>query len=375
MPQDSAPRPLPARLSSLDALRGFDMLWIIGADAIGDALAHFRGGAPARFLAGQLEHVPWQGFHAEDLIFPLFVFMAGVSLPLSLGRLETQEGSEVAWKRLIRRTVILYLIGVFYYGGLSTPLSGIRLLGVLQRIALCYGIAGALFMNFNAKELVAAVAILLVGYWALLTFIPVPGFGAGDYSEGHNLTNWVDAHFLPFRKWDGDHDPEGILSTIPAVGTCLLGVLSSLWLQRTDRAAFIRGGALIVSGALLFVLGHAWGHQFPIIKKIWTSSFVLVAGGWSAMLLGAFYLVIDVLQFRAWALPFIWVGCNPLAIYLASNIIDFGKLSERFAGGDVERLLNSLWPGLGGVVVTAIGVGFCFGFCRFLYKRSLFLRL
>jgi predicted acyltransferase len=375
MSQIPAPKPAAERLVSLDALRGFDMLWIIGADAIGDALSHFRGGVPARVIAGQLDHVPWQGFHAYDLIFPLFVFMAGVSLPLSLARIEASGGVDGALRRIFRRTVVLYVIGILYYGGLSTSIHDIRLLGVLQRIALCYGISGILYLNLGARELLVAVGLILVGYWAALAFIPVPGFGPGDYAEGHNLTNWIDSHYLPFRKWDGDHDPEGILSTFPAVATCLLGVLSSLWLAREDQQKVIRAGGLLVAGLLLVAVGHAWGQSFPVIKKIWTSSFVLVAGGWSACLLGFFYLVVDVIGFRSWAMPFVWVGSNSLAIYLISNIVDFGKLSERFAGGDMERALNGLWPGLGGVVVTAIGIVFCFGLCRLLYNRKLFLRI
>jgi predicted acyltransferase len=375
MPQELTPKPEATRLASLDALRGFDMLWIVGADAIGDALAHFRGGAPVRFMAAQLDHVPWEGFHAYDLIFPLFVFLAGVSIPLSLGRIESLEGPGAAWRRLIRRTLVLYLLGLFYYGGLSTPLHGLRLLGVLQRIGICYGISGAVYLNFKARDIAATVAVLLLGYWALLRFVPVPGSGAGDFAEGHNLANWLDAHFLPLRKWDGDHDPEGILSTGPAVASCLLGVLSGLWLSRADKAGVLKAAVLVTGGLLSVVAGHLWGAEFPIIKKIWTSSFVLVTAGWSAVLLGSFYLVIDVFRLGAWAAPFVWVGSNSIAIYLLSNIVDVGRLSERFAGGDVAQALNAAWPGLGGLTLALIGIGFCFAFCRFLYVRKIFFRI
>jgi len=222
---------------------------------------------------------------------------------------------------------------------------------------------------------IAATVALLVGYWALLAFVPVPGFGAGDFAEGHNLANWFDTRFLPLRKWDGDYDPEGLLSTLPAIASCLLGVLAGLWLNDDSRRPLARGWQLVGAGALLIVVGHLWGLQFPVIKKLWTSSFVLVAGGWSAMLLGAFYLVIDVAQVAAWAWPFVWVGCNPLAIYLVSNVVDFGKLSERFAGGDVAMGLNALWPGLGGLVLALVGAGLCFATCRLLYQRKVFLRI
>ena len=369
---DAVPAP---RLHSLDALRGFDMLWIVGADAFGIALARLQGGFPGRFLARQMEHAAWEGFYFYDLIFPLFVFMVGAAIPLSLDKMIVCEGRGAVLRRILRRTVLLYALGLFYYGGFGTPLAELRLLGVLQRLALCYGAASLLYLYLKPGGLVAVVSGLLIGYWALLTFIPVPGFGAGDFAEGHNLANWIDARFLPLRKWDGDHDSEGLLSTLPAIASCLLGVLASLWLKNAPRGEAARGWLLGGAGVVLIALGHAWGLQFPVIKKLWTSSFVFVSGGWSALLLGAFYLVIDVAQVRSWAWPLVWVGSNPLAIYLASNIVDFGRLSARLTGGDIAAGLDALWPGLGGLVLALVGVGLCIAVCRFLYRRKIFLRI
>jgi len=367
--------PRPPRLLSLDALRGFDMLWIVGGDAVGIALGHLVGGGPGRVLVEQLDHAPWAGFHFYDLIFPTFVFMAGTAIPFSLDRMVETEGRPRAVARVLRRTALLVLLGIFYYGGLSTPLAGVRLLGVLQRIGLCYGAAALLYLYLRPRGLAATAATLLLGYWALLRFVPVPGFGAGDFAEGHNLTNWIDAHYLPFRKWDGDHDPEGLLSTLPAVASCLLGVFAGLWLRNPARSGARRGTLLLAAGAALLVLGYAWGLEFPIIKKIWTSSFVLVAGGWSAVLLGTFYLVIDVAKVSAWAWPFVWVGCNPLTLYLATNLVDFGRIAERLVGGGVARHLDLLHAGLGDLGLAAVLVALCFGFCGFLYRRRIFLRL
>lgn len=371
----SASAPPAPRLLSLDALRGFDMLWIIGADAIGSALGNLRAGPPGRFLANQLGHADWAGFHFYDLIFPLFVFMVGVAIPLSLDKLVANGGQRAALLRVARRTLLLYGLGLFYYGGFAEPLSQLRLMGVLQRLALCYGAASLLYLRLHPRGLAATVLLLLIGYWAMLTFVPVPGFSAGDFAEGHNLANWIDAHYLPLHKWDGDHDPEGLLSTLPAIASCLLGVLASLWLRDSRRQPKLRGWLLVAAGVGLCLAGEVWGLQFPIIKKIWTSSFVLVAGGWSAVLLGVFYLIIDVWQVRAWAWPLVWVGCNPLVIYLASNIVDFGRLSERFAGGSIAAALDALWPGLGGLVLALTGAALCFWICRFLYKRKIFLRI
>jgi predicted acyltransferase len=363
------------RLLSLDALRGFDMMWIVGADALGSALSGFRGGPVARFAAAQLDHVPWSGIRFYDTIFPLFVFMVGVAIPFSLDRMVASGSRAEALRRIARRTVLLFLLGIFYYGGLATELSQIRLLGVLQRIALCYCASSLLYLWLPRRGIVAAAAALLVGYWALMTFVPVPGFGAGDFREGHNLANWIDSRWLPLRKWDGDHDPEGILSTLPAIASCLIGVLAGRLLRDPSRGGRSKVALLSAAGCALMAAGFLWGLQFPIIKKVWSSSFVLVAGGWSVLLLAAFYLVADVWKRRRWLMPFAWLGSNALTIYIVSNIVDFGRLSERFAGGAVAAFLNGLWPGLGGLVLAVASVVLCMLLCGFLYRRRIFLRL
>jgi predicted acyltransferase len=364
------------RLMSLDALRGFDMMWIVGADALGHALGQIDAGPLVKTIATELDHVAWAGFRFYDLIFPLFVFMIGVAITFSLGRLVERQGRAAAVLRILRRTCLLYLLGLFYYGGVSKGFDQIRWLGVLQRLALCYGFAGICFVYLGRRALAVVTAALLVGYWAMLTFIPVPGFGAGDVAEGHNLTNWIDQHYLPGFKWDGDHDPEGILSTLPAFASCLLGVFAGLHLQNRERNGDRRAALLAAAGIAALALGYAWGLQFPIVKKLWSSSFVLVAGGWSALLLALFYYVIDVRGIRTWAVPFTWIGTNALTIYLISNVVNFDTLSKRFAGGSVERWFdNSLGAHSGDVVVALVGLALCFLICRFLHRRQIFLRL
>jgi predicted acyltransferase len=369
------PKPVSPRLESLDALRGFDMLWIVGADAIGGALAGLKGGIVVHVLAEQMEHRPWEGFHFYDLIFPLFMFMVGVAIPFSLDRLVEREGKPAALRRVLRRFVLLYLLGLLYYGGFSEGYERIRLLGVLQRLAIGYTGASLLYLYFRPRTIAMVCIGILVGYWALLRFVPVPGFGAGDFAEGHNLTNWIDAHYLPLRKWNGDHDPEGILSNLPAIATCLLGLFAGLLLRDRERTPRMKLQWLVVAGVSSLVLGYLWGLEFPVIKKIWTSSFVLVAGGWSALLLATFYYLIDVRGWRGWAQPFVWIGCNALTIYLISRVVDFNKLSAFFAGGEIAAALNAAWPGLGNVVLALVGIGLCFAICRFLYVRKIFLRI
>ncbi len=361
---------------SLDALRGFDMIWIVGADALGHALAKIDAGPVVRGIATQLDHVAWEGFRFYDLIFPLFVFMIGVAITFSVGKLVERHGRGAAVGRILRRTVLLYVLGLIYYGGISRGVEMVRLLGVLQRLALCYGFTALCFVYLKPRQMVGVTVGLLVGYWALLTFVPVPGIGAGDFAEGRNLTNWIDSEFLPLRKHDTTHDPEGILSTLPAFASCLLGVFAGLLVRDPNKSGERKTVLLAAAGMVALGIGYAWGLQFPIVKKLWTSSFVLVAGGWSALLLALFYYVIDVRRIQAWAMPFVWVGTNALTIYLASNVVDFDALSARFVGGPVAAWLDAaVTPHFSAVVLALVGLAFCFLFCRFLHRQRIFLRL
>ena len=194
------------------------------------------------------------------------------------------------------------------YGGASESWPDIRLLGVLNRIALCYLFTSLLFLNLRLPGLIVAFVAILAGYWALMTFVPVSGIGVGSYAKDANLANWIDAQYLPGRKWNGAWDPEGLLSTLPAIGTCLLGVFAGLLLKEPSLQPHQKTLWLIGAGAAMIALGVLWGLQFPIVKNIWTSSYVLVCGGLSALLLGVFHQVIDAWERRTWATIFIWIG-------------------------------------------------------------------
>lgn len=429
LPSASAPTPPSesrTRLLSLDALRGFDMFWILGADALVRALDKMGNNPVTRFLGGQLSHVEWAGFHFYDLIFPLFVFIAGVSSVWSLSREMEKHGRSGAARRVVRRGLLLVLLGIFYSGGFAFEWPNIRLLGVLQRIGLAYLFAGLLFLRFRPPTLAAIAAGLLVGYWGLLTLVPIrdlqlenralaarataagdaataalfadgtnpstvrgsPTWAAaealyaatetrvtGRYEKGFNLSNHLDFQYLPGKRYDNYWDPEGILSTLPAVASCLLGILAGVLLRGsgTDREKLLRLAALGTAGV---VLGFLWGIQFPVVKKIWTSSFVLVAGGFSALLLSLFYLVVEVWQRRAWCQPFVWIGTNSITVYLANNIIGFRKLAERLVGGDIKAFLEAhVASGFGELVTALVGLGFGILLCWFLHRRKIFLRL
>jgi predicted acyltransferase len=381
----SAASSLPAisrRILSVDALRGFDMFWILGGDSLAQAFKEMSPGGEGifsdagNFFGQQLEHVEWAGFRFYDLIFPLFVFIVGVSLVFSLTRLVEQEGRAAAHRRVFRRFVILFVLALIYSGGVSKLWPDIRLLGVLNRIALCYLFASLLFLNFRLHGLIIACVSLLVGYWALMTFVPVPEIGAGVFEPGKNLSNWVDSQYLPGKRWDGTWDPEGLLSTLPAIGTCLLGVMAGLLLKNSNICPHRKSLWLIGGGVIMVLLGFLWGLQFPVVKKIWTSSFVLVAGGYSAVLLGIFHQVIDVWGRSRWATPFLWIGANAITLYFADSIIGFEKLAHRLVGGDVGRFFNQLLTlGAGHLLAASVGLLLAVTLAGFLYRRKIFLRV
>lgn len=360
-----------SRLMSVDALRGFDMFWIIGAAGLARGLKDISDTGPVKFLHDQLGHVEWEGFVFYDLIFPLFVFLVGMSAVFSLSGILERSGPATAYKRIVRRFLILYLLGIIYYGGFSKGWGDIRLLGVLQRLALCYLFVGLIFCRFNLYGMVVICAGLLAGYWALMTYVPVPGVGAGCFEPGRNLANYIDSICLPGRKWDGTWDPEGLLSTFPAVGTCLIGCFAGMLLRNRSASDWAKVVVLLVGGAAGVAAGYHWGQTFPVIKKIWTSSYVLVAGGYSCILLGVFYLVLDVWKIRIWALPFVWIGMNALTIYMLSNILSFHTLAERFVGGNLNR---SLFGHYGLLATAVLALGLKIGLVYFLYRKRIFIR-
>jgi predicted acyltransferase len=405
-PVPADPQPAPpkrSRLVSLDALRGFDMFWIIGGEEVVKAVAgpyqeHQRW---AQIAMTQIDHSRWAGFTFYDLIFPMFVFIVGVSLVFSLNKAIATKGKSAAVRRVLVRGFILYLLGLIFYGGFSWSLGGlhakehqpfdpssvqgafwrviadIRFMGVLQRIAICYTAAGLLFCFFRARTLAYTAAGLLVVYWGVMTFVRAPGQEHRSFDEGKNIANWLDAHYLPGFKWDGDHDPEGLLSTLPAVGGCLLGALVGILLYGSEYGSYRNVLILIVGGAILVGVGYSWGFQFPIIKKLWTSSFVLLTAGCSMILLGFFYLVIDVWKFRIWAAPFVWIGMNAITLYLVWNLFghDFQKLAARLVGGPGTELARYLPPTVPAIAHSVVALLLILILARFLYKREIFLRV
>lgn len=363
----------PQRLVSLDALRGFDMILIVGAEEIVNGVKRASTGPTAKFLVAQFTHKDWEGFGFYDLIFPLFVFLAGVSLVFSLDKALERGGPGAAVGRLSRRALLLYLLGVFYYGGIANGWGQIRWVGVLQRIAISYFCAALLYLACGRrwKPILISTGAILVTYWAILTFVPTPGRSSVSFAEGENIANYVDSRYLPGKRWDGEWDPEGLLSSLPAVASCTIGLLAGLFLRTPSVSPERKAVWMAVCGGALVVAGFGWGEQLPVIKKLWTSSYVLVAGGYSLLLLSGFYLVIDVWGMRRGIGPLLWVGANALTIYMAQNMVDFLGLAKRLAGGEIAERIEP-W---GEALIATVAMLMLLGLARFLYRRGIFLRV
>jgi predicted acyltransferase len=357
---------------SVDVLRGFDMFWIVGGSGFFLAIFRLLGGPFDKYLSPHMDHVVWEGFYFFDLIFPLFEFIMGMSVVFSLQKLLSAQGKKTAYAKVLKRSLILYLLGIIYYGGIAEGVEHIRLMGVLQRLALTYLFTSILYIHLRLRGLIIVCITILLGYWILISFVPVPGFGETSFAEGRNWANWVDINFLPLFKWDGAWDPEGLLGTIPATVSCILGVFASLLLIKENLDEMKKVYYFIGGGIALVVLGYLWGIQFPIIKKIWTSSYVLVAGGYSFILMGVLYLILDILKIQKWALPLVWLGMNPIGIYMIWNVLNFNHLAHRFAG---LKEYYTFSEDIGFLCGTTVALALVLALVRFLYNKRIFFRL
>jgi predicted acyltransferase len=314
--------PAPRRVASVDALRGFTMFWIIGADGAAKALAEMLSGkgtipsTAGNIIGGQFEHAEWEGLRFYDLIFPLFIFVTGVAIVFSLTRLIEQESKSTAHWRVLRRSLLLFALGLVYYGVRERKLAGNPAPWRAQPHRALLFVHVAPVPQPSSAGIDRRVRGDPRGLLGADDLRAGAGIGVGSYAKDANLANWLDAQYLPGRKWNGAWDPEGLLSTLPAIGTCLLGVFAGLLLKEPSLHPHQKTLWLIGAGAAMIALGVLWGLQFPIVKNIWTSSYVLVCGGLSALLLGVFHQVIDAWGRRSWATIFIWIGASAITLYL-----------------------------------------------------------
>jgi predicted acyltransferase len=370
------------RLLSLDALRGFDMMWIISGELIVHALAKASGDPVSQWMSDQLHHTKWNGFTFYDMIFPLFIFIAGVSMPYSMGKTlenppenDLRKAKRAIYKSLIKRTLILLVCGMVVNGLLKwNDYDHTRFASVLGRIALSCFFAGVIFLNTKLRGQIAWFWGLLLGYWAVMMLVPVPLVGSGVLSPTGNFSAYIDQLFLPGKLHRHFYDPEGILSTLPAISTALLGVFTGRFLRwkSTEWTMQRKSYALAAIGLACLGLGLVWDFVFPINKNMWTSSFVLYAGGYSLLLLAVFYFIIDVKGLKAWCMPFVWIGTNSILIYMASHgLVNFQFTSQALFGGMIKHtpeIWQPVWLSTGILIIQL-------ALLYFLHKKKWFLKV
>lgn len=365
--------PSTRRLASIDALRGFDMLMISGAGSFFVLLGGKTGLPWVDALAAQFEHPDWNGFTFYDFIFPLFLFIAGVSLAFSLNSSGHRNLSKTdLYKKAGKRMLILIGIGIIYKNA-PVPFfepSQIRFVSVLGRIGFAGFITTVLYLNFSPRGRMLWTAGILLAYYAALFLIPVPGYGAGDLSFEGNLVGWFDRTFLPGRLHQGTYDELGLLTQFPALCLTMLGAFGGDIL-RSQEKDWQKMGKLAWLGLGGIAIGLLWGLHFPINKHLWTSSFILLTAGMAFLSLGLFYLVIDMWGYRKWAFFFQVIGLNSLTIYLVYRFINFRHTSRMLFAGIYEQAAepwHEVWQAVG-------ALGLVWLFLYFLYRNGLFLKV
>jgi predicted acyltransferase len=327
------------RILSIDVFRGLTVAGMVLVNNPGTWSAVY---APLR-------HADWHGWTPTDLIFPFFLFIVGVAIPLALGRrLDEGAGRAQIVRRIVSRSAVIFALGLLLHAVSNFDAATIRIPGVLQRIAVCYLVAALLFLSTGWRAQATLVVVTLLGYWALLTLVPVPGFGAGNLGKEGNLAAWLDRTLLGAHMWriGRVYDPEGILSTVPAMVTTLAGVLTGRFVRAAPPLpATVR--ALAVSGAISLLIGLWWGTYFPINKSLWTSSYVVFTAGVALLILAACYWLIEIKRWTWWTGPFVVLGVNALAVFFLSTLLAIAlvRLHVTSGGGPPRALQAVLFDG------------------------------
>jgi predicted acyltransferase len=360
------------RLVSLDVFRGITIAGMVLVNNPGSW----------EYVYWPLEHATWHGWTPTDLVFPFFLFIVGVAIPLAFGkRLESGRSTRDLYMKIIRRTLIIFGIGLLLNGLPYFALAEYRIPGVLQRIAVCYFFASIVFLNTRVRGQVAIIIGLLLVYWFLVKLVPAPGFAAGDLTKEGSLPSFIDRVVFGKHVWAQAkvYDPEGLLSTIPALATTLIGVLTGQWM-RTEKARDEKAAGMFVVGAVCVAIGWAWNAFFPINKALWTSSYVLFTGGLALQFLALCYWVIDIKGYRRWAKPFEVFGLNAIALYVVADLIAvlLGtiKVGGEPLGSWIYAHVFASWASpINASLAFAISfVLVCLGLMWILYHRKIFLK-
>lgn len=323
------------RLVSLDVFRGITIAGMVLVNNPGSW----------EHIYWPLEHATWHGWTPTDLVFPFFLFIVGVAITLAFGsRVESGRSKRDLYLKVIKRSILIFAIGLFLNAFPYFSLSELRIPGVLQRIAVCYLFGSIIFLDTKIRTQVAITIALLLIYWFLVELIAAPGFAAGDLTKEGSLPSFIDRVVFGKHVWSQAkvYDPEGLLSTIPALATTLIGVLTGHWL-RTKKSPYEKVTGLFVAGAICAAVGWAWNPFFPINKALWTSSYVLFTGGLALQLLALCYWVIDIKGYRRWAKPFEIFGVNAIALYVGAGIMAELLGLIKVTGADGTKISLGSW--------------------------------
>jgi predicted acyltransferase len=375
---NNPPKSATERLVSLDVFRG---ITIAGMVLVNDPGSWEN-------IYWPLEHAQWHGWTPTDLVFPFFLFIVGVAITLAFGsRVESGRSTRDLYLKVIKRTVIIFAIGLFLNAFPYFDFSVLRIPGVLQRIAVCYFFASIIFLNTKIRTQVAITIALLLIYWLLVKLIAAPGFAAGDLTKEGSLPSFIDRVVFGQHVWAQAkiYDPEGLLSTIPALATTLIGVLTGHWL-RTKNSPYEKAAGLFVAGAICVAVGWAWNAFFPINKALWTSSYVLFTGGLALQFVALCYWVIDIKGYRRWAKPFEIFGVNAIALYVGAGIMADLLGVIKVTGSDGTKIplgswiYDNLFASWASPVNASLAFAIAFvlvwlGLMWILYKRKIFIKI
>ena len=372
-PKKNEPK-LQERLQSLDVLRGFDMLWIIGGGSLIIALAETTKWGWLEVIAAQMEHVPWAGFHFEDLIFPLFMFISGVAIPYAItAKVEQGAKRKLLFNKIFKRGIILVILGIIYNGALKHGFSDMRVASVLGQIGLGYLFAATIVLYTKSyKTRLAWLIGILSGIAILQLLVPVPGYGAGLLDPVGGMNAWIDRTFLPGRLHGGTFDPEGLLCIVSAITVTLMGALAGSVLCDGEPASKRKAGILAIAGACLVTVALVLSTVYPIIKAAWTVPFNLLTVGIGSLLLSLFYFTIDVKNWTGGIISykilfFKVIGMNSITIYMLNAILDFHGASLFFTGWLVAPMGE--WIVILGAIVLE------WMLLYYLYQKKIFLRV
>ncbi len=321
------------RLISLDAFRGATIALMVLVNTAGDG----------RYVYAPLQHSEWNGWTITDVVFPSFLWIVGVSMTLSLGkRIAAGASRRELFLQVLRRAGILYGLGLFLYGFPFFDLHTLRFFGVLQRIAICYTAASAVYLTTKLRGQVLWILGLLASYWMLMTLVPVPGYGPGDLRPDHNLSNYIDLVVLGPHNYAGTKtwDPEGIVSTLPAIATALFGILAGS-LLRLKRDLAERTTWLFLAGNLLIAAGLICDIWLPINKKLWTDSFTLFMAGLDFVMFAMSIWIVDQMGYKRATRPFVILGMNAIAVYMASELLDVILNAIHWGTGPTQMSLRT----------------------------------